>query len=304
MESFNDKVLAFQKSGKGLDELVSELAPTVYQFPRRRMRLDEDACGDFYLYFQPRLVRMLGRFQEQGRSFDTYLTACLNWQLRNFARERRCDDRTWDASLRLETAGGASQDETAPGAGQARAASGEPAHPPDRRPADPSNRCALPGLAGVIRSDTDRRSFLFLVLKCPSLVEDGKADILAATAGVSTQRLRDLAAELAEKRAPREARLQEFIARRNRAFCLARLLEGELRGETDETRRHALELRLSKARRRMRAAMEHMSRVGIAPTNREIAEALGIPKGTVDSGLFFLKKKLAAALDPDSQRTA
>ena len=50
--------------------------------------------------------------------------------------------------------------------------------------------------------------------------------------------------------------------------------------------------------------MEHMSRVGIAPTNREIAEALGIPKGTVDSGLFFLKKKLAAALGPDSQRTA
>ena len=295
MESFNDRVLAFQKSGKGLDELVGELAPTVYQFPRRRMRLDEDACGDFYLYFQPRLVRMLGRFQEQGRSFDTYLTACLNWQLRNFVRERRCHSRTWDASLRLETSGGASHDEAAPG---------KPACLADRHPSGPAARRALPGLAGVIRNDSDRRSFLFLVLKCPSIVEDGKADILAATAGVSTQRLRDLASELAEKRAPREARLQEFIARRNRAFCLARLLEGDLRSETDETRRRGLELRLSKARRRMRAAMERMSRVGLAPTNREIAEALGIPKGTVDSGLFFLKKKLAAALDPDSQRTA
>jgi DNA-directed RNA polymerase specialized sigma24 family protein len=30
-----------------------------------------------------------------------------------------------------------------------------------------------------------------------------------------------------------------------------------------------------------------------APTNREIAAALGIPKGTVDSGLIWIKRKLA-----------
>jgi DNA-directed RNA polymerase specialized sigma24 family protein len=47
-----------------------------------------------------------------------------------------------------------------------------------------------------------------------------------------------------------------------------------------------------------------MSRVGMSPTNREIAAVLGVPKGTVDSGLYWLKRKLAAVYDPDNLRSA
>ena len=54
----------------------------------------------------------------------------------------------------------------------------------------------------------------------------------------------------------------------------------------------------------MREAVQRMSRVGIAPTNREIAEVLGVPKGTVDSGSFLLRKKLEALLGPGEQSTA
>lgn len=285
MESLTKKVLEFQRSGSGLDSLVRELAPKVYHFPRRRMGLDEDACGDFYLYFQPRLVRMLSKFQDQGRPFEAYLTAGLGWQLRNFARERRREDRTWNATLRLDAAAAG---EDGPGEDPWSGA-------PIRVPAE---------LSAVIRTASDRRNLLFLFLKCPRLVEAGRAQIMAGLVGIGPQRLLDLAASLHGKRAPREARLSEFAARRNRAFCLARLLEGELRGETDSGRREALEQRLSKARKRMRQAAARMSRVGLSPTNREIAEALGVPKGTVDSGLFLLKKKLAAVFDPDSLRTA
>ena len=54
----------------------------------------------------------------------------------------------------------------------------------------------------------------------------------------------------------------------------------------------------------MRGAMDKMSRVGLAPTNKEIARILGVPKGTVDSGLYWLKKKLAPVYDPDNFRSA
>jgi hypothetical protein len=50
--------------------------------------------------------------------------------------------------------------------------------------------------------------------------------------------------------------------------------------------------------------MDHMSRVALAPTNREIGRVLGVPKGTVDSGLFWLKRKLASVYDPDNLRPA
>ena len=55
-------------------------------------------------------------------------------------------------------------------------------------------------------------------------------------------------------------------------------------------------------RLRMRTAMQRMSRVGLAPTNLEIAKALGVPKGTVDSGLYWLKRKLASVYDPSQPR--
>jgi hypothetical protein len=79
-----------------------------------------------------------------------------------------------------------------------------------------------------------------------------------------------------EMRAPRELRLEIFRARRNRAF----------------------------AQSRMRAAMIRMARVKLAPTNLEIARVVGVPKGTVDSGLYWLKRKLASVYDPDIPRQA
>ena len=57
-------------------------------------------------------------------------------------------------------------------------------------------------------------------------------------------------------------------------------------------------------RRRMRGAMDRMARVGLSPTNKEISRILGVPKGTVDSGLYWLKKKLAQVYDPDTFRSA
>jgi DNA-directed RNA polymerase specialized sigma24 family protein len=54
----------------------------------------------------------------------------------------------------------------------------------------------------------------------------------------------------------------------------------------------------------MRAAMDRMAQVRRDPSNREVACALGIPKGTVDCALFLLKRRLAADYDPDRERSA
>lgn len=289
MENVTKKVLEFQRTGAGLGELVREIAPAIYQFPRRRLGLDEDACGEFFLFFWPRLIRMLGRFQDQGRPFEAYLAAGMNWQIRNFARGRRLADREWSSALRLEC-----QSRPEPGRCEV---DGEPA------------QGAVPGflhagLAAAVRTPSDRRNLLFLLLKRPDLAEDECMADLARLAGIEPERFGVIAAELSERRAPRMARLERFAERRNRAFCEARLLEGELRGEPEGERRRDLEARLSRARRRMREAALRMSRVGTAPTNREIAETLGVPKGTVDSGTFLFRKKLEAILGPYSLRIA
>jgi RNA polymerase sigma factor (sigma-70 family) len=287
VQSMTQRVLEYQKSREGLRAIVAEISPTVYQFPRRRMGLDEDACGDFYVFVHPRLLRLLDRFRDQGRPFESYLWSVLNWQLKNFARERQRSERAWSVGLALHPTAPAESPEDAL----------------ERAEAGP----VLPDLVSVarcIRTDADKRNFLFFVLKCARLVDDDNAAVLAAVAGVTAEALRVLAGRLLDQRAARIERLETFRCRRNRAFARARLLETEMRGETDTSRIRELARCLERERRRMESAMHRMAHVGVAPTNREIAALLGVPKGTVDSGIFWLKRKLGSVYDPDVLRSA
>ena len=204
MESLTEKVLQYQKTRQGLCELVDELAPRVYQFPRRKMGWDEDACGDFYLFVHPRLIRLLDRFRDQGKPFESYLCAVLNWQLRNFARDRRRGQTNWNVSLRLED-----REESGPQSREEQ--------PGDRSPA-PLH--VSPEIASAITSDADRRNFLFLVLKCSRTLDLENAQALAPLVGVPGTRLLSLASMLQGMRTSRETRLETFRSRRNKAFAL------------------------------------------------------------------------------------
>jgi hypothetical protein len=286
MESLTQKVLEYQRTHEGLPDIVRELAPRVYQFPRWKMGYDEDACGDFYLFIHPRLIRLIGRFRDQGKPFESYLWAVLSWQLRNFARERRRGEHTWNTLLRLDPGTGVAAD----------------AQSADDCGLDAGRVAACFGRH--IRSDADRRNFLFLSLKCSRMLDQDSAPVLAAVAGIATAELLAHAAVLRDMGASRERRMETFRCRRNRAYAQARLLEAELRNETDQERRDAMTATLSRVRRRMSTAMHRMARVGLAPTNLEIARVLAVPKGTVDSGLFWLKRKLSMVYDPDDLRSA
>ena len=251
------------------------------------MGWDEDACGEFYVFVHPRLIRLLDRFTDQGKPFESYLSSVLNWQLRNFARDRKRGERSWNVSLRLD------MDPEAQEMGE-------------RRASDSAAECAFAsgGLARLIKSDADRRNFLFLALKCARTIGPENAAAVAAVSGVDEGRVLSLSVTLQDMRAPRERRLETFRSRRNRAFAQARLLETELLTEVEKERISLLRASLSKARRRMRGAMARMARVKLAPTNLEIARVMGVPKGTVDSGLYWLKRKLASVYDPDIPRQA
>jgi DNA-directed RNA polymerase specialized sigma24 family protein len=282
MENLTQKVLQYQRTRQGLREIVEEIAPRVYQFPRRTMGWDEDACGEFYVFIHPRIIRLLDRFRDQGKPFESYLWAVLNWQLRNFARDRNRDERRWKVSLRIEPGAGVSTE--------------------DQQGFDAL--CTSADLARCVRSSADRRNFLFLVLKCSRLIDSEHAPAFSRIAGVTTETLLALVTTLADMRGARENRFEMFRGRRNKAFAAIRLLETELKDEVDAGRRTATEAALSRMRRKMHSAMQRMSRVGLSPTNLEISKVLSVPKGTVDSGLYWLKRKLAPVYDPDNLRSA
>jgi hypothetical protein len=291
MESLTSRVLQYQRSRTGIEDLVAEIAPRVLRFPRTRFGWDEDACSDFYLFFHPRLLRVLDRFRDQGKPFEAYLASALRWQARSFARRRKRTEQTWAMGPRLAADA---------------AADLEPQSCAPDRCSQPRPLSRLSGVrpGAAEPRESERRSLLYLVLKCSRRLD---ADELAAAAELTRIDPRRLAALIERLRCGQEQverRLAMLRQRRNRAFSEARILETRIAGSTDPAAAAELQRRLSAANRRMRAAMERMARVRRDPTNREVARALGIPKGTVDCALFLLKRKLASGYDPDRERSA
>jgi hypothetical protein len=206
----------------------------------------------------------------------------LHWQVRSFARRRKKVEQAWAMGFRL-----------------APVAAPEPQEVGDLVRSPVPCRVELPRLRA-----SDRKGLLYLVLKCCRRLGPGELAAAAAATGVEPRRLTGMVEQLRAGLEPAERRLAILRERRNRAFSEARLLESEIAGGPDAGPAEALRLRLAAANRRMNTAVARMARVRRDPTNREVARVLGVPKGTVDCGLFWLKRRLAPGYDPDRERSA
>lgn len=281
--SMTAAVIRYQRTGAGRRELLRQIGEYAYRFPLWQSRKhDEDDCGDFYLYCQPRLQEAVDRFQDQGRPFEAYLRSVLTWQFSTYYR----------AKERRESAWRLARTPVLWDADASALAAGEPGAP-DRDAADQAaSDQAAPEPAGL---DDDggvtRRRVLFAVLKNCHRLPDTQ---VSAWAGLC--RRADLPALIGQARrvsAGSQRRWRRLSERSNHAYAIARLLEGQLRTATGGERRRHLEQRLRRVRGAAATARAEARAVRLGPSNRQIAQLLGIPKGTVDTGLFWLKRRFS-----------
>ena len=280
MAELNEQVLRFQATGQGLEELLSLLSARVYAYPRLRGSRSEDDAGEFYLLCYPRLVRTLRRFREQGKPFEWYLQSVLRWQYLAYVRTRRRRERLWTSgSLAAFWEPPELREEPAP----------EP--PGMRRRA--SGLFRLEDGSGAVRRG-DRNRLLAWALKQVRTLSAAELRELAGLAQVDPELLEQTSARLRQALLPHERRLELLAARRTRAFAALCLLEQEMGRETEPGRREALELRVRKARRALCRSQRRIAAVRLTPSNREIAAALGLPKGTIDTALYSLRHRQQA----------
>jgi DNA-directed RNA polymerase specialized sigma24 family protein len=277
MAELNEQVLRFQATGQGLEELLSLLSARVYEYPRLRGSRCEDDAGEFYLLCYPRLVRTLRRFREQGKPFEWYLQSVLRWQYLAFVRARRRREREWSSG--------------------SLAAFWEPP------PLEPEPALEPPGLrrqaAGLFRLEAggkvvrrgERTRLLVWALKGARALSEPQLRELAELSGLAPETLGRACARLREALLPHERRLELLAGRRTRAYAALCLLEQELGREAEPARRQSLERRVLKARRALGRSQLRIAAVRLAPSNREIAAALGLPKGTVDTALYSLRRR-------------
>ena len=237
----------------------------------RRGGHEEDDAGEFYLYFVTKLKRLVLKYRDRGVPFDHYLNSTLRWNLRSYYRCRRQRQRSWRLSASPHLWGDAPCDEPRDGCS-------EPASD------------LLPDLERLGDHPVYRRRLLFLFLRGARLARWRDIEGFARLTGYDVLWLEQRVKALKERLQPKEERLRLLRDRRNRAFTRCLALESDLGREVVPGERARLRRRIGRLRRIMAETMDEMSRVPLAPTHRAIAEELGVPKGTVDTGLRWMRR--------------
>jgi hypothetical protein len=146
--------------------------------------------------------------------------------------------------------------------------------------------------SGVPDDPAHRRRYLFLLLRNAYHVGEREIRLFARATGYDSDWLTERITNLKETLMPRIERLRALRCRRTRAYSQLLVAENELRLEVDDGEQRRLRKRIGRLRKIMRQAAEDIARIPLHPTHRAIAEELGIPKGTVDTGMRWIKQRI------------
>jgi hypothetical protein len=302
MESLTSRVLRYQKNGAERDAIVRDIARKVYDYPRRKCGWDEESSSQFFERVFPKVGKMIERFRDVGRPFESYLASMLMFQVRSFAKERRRGELEWELSAdpglwddgctaRAEQGDGAPPEEE----GVAEQIPDRPGSAAEAwESLDPRMRELLRiGADGVIHSKMAQRRFIVLILKSAHLLSDGDVAAIARIAATAEEELHRSVQTLRSRHEEKARRVELFTERRNRAFYGLRVVETRLAREAEPERRRDLELRRKRLLQTVRGCQRTIARIRVAPSHRQIAESLGMPKATVDSTIHRLKARAA-----------
>ena len=277
MESLNALVAYYQNTGLGLAEIVNRLALRIYNYPLGKSRASEDDCGEFYLYFYPRLIRTLGRFQDRGKPFEWYFNSVLSWHYKVYCSRKRKVQIRWALAKNVLFWELPYLDS---------------AHPAPVLSAYPGESIIPLDRFGCSRETTWRRRILLLALKNARHLDDRAIRWISEFAGVEEDHLMELVERLRATLCKQELRLHGFYKRQNMIFTKLFLLQRDLLWETDPESKAQLALSVCELGRTLRSVQRKIRRVRLYPSNREIAELLHIPKGTIDTSLYWLRRQL------------
>ncbi len=277
MESLNSLVAYYQNTGLGLGEIVKRLSLRIYNYPLGKFKASEDDCGEFYLFFYPRLLRTLKHFQDRGKPFEWYFNSVLRWHYRVYCSRKRKDQIRWAVARNVlfwELP-------------ESSLAVSAPSLPPDRgRRIIPLDRF------GGSRENTCRRRILFLALKNAQHLDDSSISWISDLTEIEVDDLIGLVERLRANLYRRELRLHKLYKRQNKILTKIFLLQQDLLWEVDPQNKSELAVSLCELGATLRSVQGKIRRVRLHPSNREIAELLQLPKGTIDTSLYWLRRQL------------
>jgi len=236
----------------------------------RLATIREDERTEFLAWVYPRLSEAVETFRDTGSSFDAYIHNRISWGILDFkieSAERKTMERAYWTERSCEF-------------------TCEPEEEYCRVEEAESKKQK----AGPVLSNP--KQVLALALKCCFFVSDDFCEKIAPSLEVDAQELRQRMERLRVVAAERALRRSELEERAASLYYRSVVLAAKLASAPEDSKRRSkCELSLNATRKRLDSVRSRISRIRLDATNREIAAELGVPKGTIDSGLYFLRRR-------------
>ena len=225
-----------------------------------------DYWNEYLSWLYPRLARSVELYRDLGSSFDAYITSLVHSAAKEYRRRETDHNITENICW------------------QARAeemiiSENEPEYTNDRKDI-------------YLPKDVSPRQILLLLLKSYFFVSDEFVDRVAKTIGMEFEEIQRMIDELRKRRAAKDTEILELRERIHcqhyRCLTYQKRLTGVLPGTVYYEK---LSSRFERARKRFYAMKKRLGGMRMGASNRMIADIMGIPRGTVDSGLFAIRKR-------------
>jgi hypothetical protein len=227
---------------------------------------EHDEYADYLSWLYPRMKRAIDKYQEAGASFETYIGAIMRWSAREYRFKTSNYQITEYTTWSFKTMDMMLHEN-------------EPEYlASERQPRLPYNS----------------RQLLILILKSYYFVSDDFVTRIAPALKMEKEILFGLLAKVRELRAERDAEINTLRERCHGQFYRCMAYEQRLRTTQENSAFHILlQTRLERARRRLLTIRKRLARTRLEASNTQVARILGIPKGSVDSAMFWLKNRMS-----------
>ncbi|MCL2266196.1 MAG: hypothetical protein FWC17_01185 [Treponema sp.] len=232
-----------------------------------------DEYEDFVSWFYPRLKTVIDSYRDTGSSFEAYLSKYILISSKEYhvktVTKSVTEYSAWSARV------------------------------PDMYAYEEApvyiHKEAEKTISNLIIDKKGRRSsrrILALILKCYYYISEDFAEKIAPVIGMSSRDLLRMINEIQELRREKDDRLYEMKERLYRQFYRCIVYEKRLSIIKENSISHRkLSLRLEKAKKLLESQRYRITKIKTDASNSQIAQVIGISKGTVDASLSRLKAK-------------
>jgi len=233
-----------------------------------------DEYDDYLSWFYPRLHKIIDTYQDVGASFEAFMTKFFLISSKEF-RVRITSNAITEYSAWS-------------------------AHVPDMYlHEEPPVYHIQKNVENVInnlsidkKGRKNTRRLLALILKCYYHVSEDFAEKIAPKIGIDKKELLRLLKKIKLLRQKRDDDIYQMKERINTQFLRCLVYEKKLTYlHENATAYNKLKIRHKKARDRLDKMRKRLTSIRTEATNKQVAEIIGISKGTVDASLFRLKTK-------------